>query len=130
MAVQEKPIRALLGDLIEGVNRLVRQEIRLAQVESSEKMGQVLSGVAGVAAGLLVAGVALLVLVQALVAALANLNFMTPALAALVVGVVLALIAFLLVYMGQKALRVRNLALPRTVSALQDDKDMVMERTR
>ncbi|MBK8906888.1 MAG: phage holin family protein [Rhodospirillales bacterium] len=130
MAVQEKPIRALLGDLIEGVNRLVRQEIRLAQVESSEKLSEVLSGIAGIAAGLLVALVALLVLVQALVVALAEHTALTPALAALVVGVVLALIAFVLVYMGQKALRARNLALPRTVSALQDDKDMVMERTR
>lgn len=130
MAVQEKPIRTLMGELIEGVNRLVRQEIRLAQVESSEKLREVLTGIAGIAAGLLIALVALLVLVQAMIVALAEHTALTPALAALIVGIVLAVIAFLLVYMGQKNLQASNLALPRTVSALQDDKDLVMERTR
>jgi uncharacterized membrane protein YfcA len=81
-----------------------------------------------VAAGLLIALASLLVLVQALVVALAK--YMPDALAALLVGLVLALVAFLLMYRARNALSTDNLALPRTRESLRQDKDTIMETVR
>lgn len=128
MTEHEKSVRALFSDLIDSINRLIGQEIRLAQSEGSEKVSEAATGIMRLGAGLMIAVVALLVLVEALVVALAN--FMPPAMAALLVGVALALIAFLLIHQGQSALRPRSLALPRTMESMRDDKDLVMERTR
>lgn len=128
MPEHDKSIRLLVMDLVDGVNRLVRQEIRLAQAEGSEKISEALAGVLSMVAGLAIALVALIVLVQALVVALAEL--MPPALAAVVVGVVLAIVALLLVRYGQNQLSVHNLTLPKTRASLQANADMVMEGTK
>lgn len=74
---------------------------------------------------MLVALAALLVLVQALVVALAK--YLPPEIAALIVGVVLAVIAFFLVRAGRAALDAKNLALPKTVESLKRDKELVAE---
>lgn len=125
---EHKPLRALVVDLIDHVNQLVRQEIRLAQAEGSEKVAEASQGALSIAAGFLVALVSLIVLVQALVVALAE--YMPPALAALVVGVVLALIAFGLVWYGQSQLKLGNLTLPKTRASLQADSEVIMEATK
>jgi hypothetical protein len=125
---EHKPLRMLVADLIDQVNQLVRQEIRLAQAEGSEKVAEASQGALSIAGGLLIALVALIVLVQALVVALAN--YMPPAVAALVVGVVLALIAIVLVRHGQNQLNLRNLTLPKTRASLQADSQVIMEATK
>lgn len=128
MIQEHKPLRVLASELIDHVNQLVRQEIRLAQAEGSEKVAEASQGALSIAAGLLIALVALIVLVQALVVALAN--YMPPAVAALAVGVVLALIAVLLVRHGQNQLSLRNLTLPKTRASLQASSDVIMEATK
>ena len=120
-----RPLAQLLGDLIESVNRLIHQELQLVRVETAEKAREALMGVIGILGGMLVALAALLVLVQALVVALAN--YMPPEIAALIVGVVLAIIAFLLVRAGRAALDAKNLALPKTAESLKRDKELVAE---
>lgn len=120
-----RPIAQLLGDLIESVNKLIHQELELVRVETAEKAREALMGVIGILGGMLVALAALLVLVQAVVVALAN--HMPPEIAALIVGVVLAIIAFFLVRAGRAALDAKNLALPKTVESLKRDKEMVAE---
>jgi uncharacterized membrane protein YqjE len=116
MANEDRSIRSLLADLVAGVNTLIRQELRLAQVESSENLSHVLNGLLGILAGLLVALTALLVLVQALVVALANV--MPPAYAALLVGSVLAIIACVLIQIGQSRVKVGSLVPERTLESL------------
>lgn len=129
VVIQEhKSLRVLVADLINHVDQLVRQEIRLAQAEGSEKIAEASRGALSIAAGLLIALVALIVLVQALVVALAT--YMPPALAALAVGVVLALIAIGLVWHGQNQLSLRNLTLPKTRASLQADSEVIMEVTK
>lgn len=129
MSPQQKTIPELMSDLVGSVNRLVRKELQLARAESADKLSEAMTGVISLAAGMLVALTALLVLVQALVVALAEL-WDQPALASLVVGVVLAIIAFVLVRKGQKNLRPSELALPKTTAELRRDKDLVMETVR
>ncbi|MBW8636679.1 phage holin family protein [Hoeflea sp. WL0058] len=114
-----------IRELIADATLLVRQEIDLAKAEAAEKFGQIQAGVAAVAAGSLIALVALLVLVQALVVALGNI--MPPALAALVVGVVLALIAFVLVMNGANQLKPENLAPKRTIRSVRENAEKMKE---
>lgn len=55
---------------------------------------------------------------------------MAPALAALVVGVVVALIAFVMIWQGKRNLSPAKLMPQRTMQSLREDKDMVMEKAR
>ncbi|GKX35787.1 MAG: nutrient deprivation-induced protein [Rhizobiaceae bacterium MnEN-MB40S] len=114
-----------IRELIADATLLVRQEIDLAKAEAAEKLGQIQAGVAAVAVGLLIALTALLVLVQALVVALGNI--MPPALAALIVGVVLALIAFVLVMNGANQLKPENLAPKRTIRSVRENAEKMKE---
>ena len=123
----DRSLKGLLGDLTHSVTTLFRKEIELARVEISEKFSQ-----AGIAAGLIAAGAilalaALIVLLQALVLALTELG-LAPAVASLIVGGVVAIIAFALIYKGMNDLKASNLAPTRTVEALKRDAEMVKEQ--
>jgi drug/metabolite transporter (DMT)-like permease len=124
----DRSLKELFGDLTHSVTTLFRKEIELARAETSEKISQ-----AGVAAGAIAAGgilalAALIVLLGALVAALGEV--MAPALAALIVGGVVAIIAFALIYKGMNDLKASNLAPTRTVEALRRDAHMVKEHAQ
>jgi len=125
MQTDNRPLAQLIGDLIESVNKLIHQELELIRVETTEKAREALMGVIGILGGMMVALAALLVLVQAVVVALAE--YMPPAIAALIVGVVLAVIAFLLVRAGRAALDAKNLSLSKTAESLKRDKELVAE---
>ena len=125
----DRSLKELLSDLTHSVTTLFRKEVELARAEISEKISQ-----AGVAAGALAAGgilalAALIVLLQALVIALAELG-LAPALSALIVGGVVAVIAFALIYKGMSDLKASSLAPTRTVEALRRDAHMVKEQAQ
>jgi drug/metabolite transporter (DMT)-like permease len=125
----DRSLKELFGDLTQSVTSLFRKEIELARAETSEKLSQ-----AGVAAGAIAAGgvlalAALIVLLQALVIALSELG-LAPALSALIVGGVVAIIAFALIYKGVNDLKASNLAPTRTVEALRRDAHMVKEHAQ
>lgn len=125
----DRSLKELFADLTHSVTTLFRKEIELARAETSEKISQ-----AGVAAGAIAAGgvlalAALIVLLQALVIALAELG-LAPALSALIVGGVVAIIAFALIYKGMNDLKASNLAPTRTVEALRRDAHMIKEQTQ
>ncbi len=126
MATQDQSVKSLLVELVNNVGRLVRQEMQLAQVETTEKATQALEGVFAIVGGLLVAFAALLILLQAVVVGLAE--FVEPWLASLIVGVVVAVIAFVLIKYGQSNLKMENLTPDRTLKVMREQKDMVMER--
>jgi uncharacterized membrane protein YqjE len=128
MNTNERPVSRLFADLADSVSRLIHQELELVKVETSEKASEATVGLIGILGGMMVALAALLVLVQALVVALAE--YMPDALAALIVGLVLALVAFFLIRAGRARLDAKALTLPKTVKSLQRDKDLVMESVR
>lgn len=125
MNTDNRPLPQLIGDLFDSVNRLLHQELQLVRVETTEKANEAAVGLIGIVGGMMVALASLLVLVQALVVALAN--YMPAGIAALLVGVVLAIIAFILIRAGTSRLEAKTLALPKTAQSLKRDKDMVME---
>lgn len=106
MSPEQKPMSRLMTDLADSVSRLIHQELELARVEGSEKLNEAILGLIGILSGMLVALAALLVLVQAVVVALAA--YMRPEYAALVVGVSLAVIAFILIRSGKAALEAKT----------------------
>jgi hypothetical protein len=128
MAERDEPTRSLLSDLIRSIQTLIRQELRLAQAEGSEKVNQVMAGAVGLVAGLLVAFAALLVLLEALVVALSK--FMDPGWASLIVGIGVAVIGFGLIKYGQSSLAGSNLLPERTIKSVRADADMAMEKVR
>lgn len=128
MAEQDTSTRSLLSDLIKSIQTLIRQELRLAQAEGSEKVNQVAAGAIGMVAGMLVSFAALLVLLQALVAALAE--HMATGWASLIVGIVVAAIGFGLIKYGQSSLKATNLVPERTVRQVRADADLAMEKVK
>lgn len=128
MSMNDRSLRSLTGNLIDDITRLIRQELRLAQVEAGEKASQIQTGVISIAAGMLLALAALLILLQALVLGLAKV--MTILSASIIVGVAVAVIALVLVWVGQAKLKATSLVPERTVSAVRADKDMILERAR
>ena len=114
-----------IRDLIADLTLLLRQEISLARAEAGEKIDQIQNGFIALVAGLLIAFCALLVLVQALVVALANI--MPASVASLAVGIVLAVIAYISVTSGSRQLKPENLAPRRTMKSVRESAERMKE---
>jgi drug/metabolite transporter (DMT)-like permease len=125
----ERSFKELFGDLTNSVSTLFRKEIELARAEASEKIGQAGFAAGSIAGGGILALAALIILLQALVIALTELG-LAPALSALIVGGVVAIIAFALIYKGMNDLKASNLAPTRTVDSLRQDAHMVKEQVQ
>ncbi|HJQ23127.1 MAG TPA: phage holin family protein [Blastocatellia bacterium] len=117
----------LLGELANNSAALVRDEIELAKQEMSEKVTRLRSGAVTVAAGGLLAFVALLALTAAAVAGLAHV--MDTALAALVVGGVLALVGGGIAMAGLKQFKQTDLKPQQTIETLEEDKEWLKQLT-
>lgn len=121
----DRPLAGLLSDIASDAVKLLRQEVSLAQAEVTEKLQQAQNGLLSVMTGLLVALSALIILLQAVVLALATV--MPAWLASVIVGGVMAVIALILLRLGQKKLAAKNLIPARSLRSVQNDKDMAME---
>ncbi len=111
--------------LVSDATLLMQQEARLARAEMGEKVEQVQLGIIAIVSGLLLAFCALLILLQALVVALANI--MPASLAALLVGVVLAVIAFISVKAGAEQLKAKNLMPNRTINSVRESAETIKD---
>lgn len=120
-------VASLISRLVGELSTLFRKEIALAKAEISESVSHAKAGAIAIAAGGAVIFAALLVLLAAAVFALAHV--MPDWLAALIVGIVTAVIGFVLIQSGKKQLEPAALKLERTQDALRKDKDMVQRRT-
>ncbi len=127
MQTDERSLKDLVADLGSNIATLFRKEIQLARAETAEKVGQAGTAIASIAAGGILALAALLVLLQALVVAIAEAG-VPPAVAALIVGAIVALIAYVLVHKGLRALSASSLAPNRTVDALKRDAHVAKEQ--
>lgn len=129
------PLSELLGGLISDVTGLLRKEIDLAKTEASEKLSRALSGAEVLVVGLVLAIGAVGVLLSALVGGLAAFlvkqglsDTSASAIASLVVGVGIALIAWALIARGVAVLRESNMKLDRTATSLRRDIHVVKDK--
>lgn len=123
--LENRSIGELLRDLANDVTALIRNELALARAEAQEKFHTLLTGVVLLVAGGLVAFAALIILLQALVIALSNV--VPPWLAAVIVGVAVALVGLLMVRKGANDLSAQRLAPERTAASLRRDANLVRE---
>jgi len=122
-----RSVGELLRDLANDVSSLVRQEITLARTEAQDKVHQTVLAVVAMIAGALMAFAALIILLDALVEGLVEAGVQRW-LAALIVGVVVALVGFFLVRKGQKDLSASRLAPERTAANVRKDLNLVKEQ--
>ncbi|GGG07039.1 nutrient deprivation-induced protein [Rhizobium wenxiniae] len=132
----ERSLPELVTGLVGDISGLFRKEINLAKTEASEKMTLAMVGVEAFAAGLVLAICAVGVLLAALVNGLAAFLVArgmaernADALSSVVVGVVVALVAWGLISRGLNAIKGEKLKLERTSASLQQDAKIVKDRT-
>lgn len=131
MATEPRDTRSipeLLADLMRETSELFRTEGRLIRAEISDKITQLQVGGGFIAAGAICLLVALFVLSQALIVAVGEL--IGDAWAALLVGIVFAVIGAILLGKGRRDLSPENLSLDRTTHQLRQDGKLVKEQTR
>lgn len=118
---QEPGIGELFADLANQSRNLVIQEVALAKVELSEKMSQATKGMTYVAIGGAIAFAGFLALVGAAIFGLAL--FMPAWLAALIVGVVVAIVGYILVQMGLSDLKPKDLKPEQTIQSVKETQE-------
>jgi Putative Actinobacterial Holin-X, holin superfamily III len=129
MPSEDRSVTTLLGDLAQHASALIQTEVRLLRVEMSEKISQMGTGGAEVLAGALCLFAALLILLQALVVALANLG-LGAGWASLLVGIVVAALGAFLLRNGSAQLSPSNLTPTRTQEQVARDMRVAKEQLK
>jgi Putative Actinobacterial Holin-X, holin superfamily III len=129
LGADDRSLKDLFADLSNSITTLFRKELQLVRAETSEKVTQVGVAVGSIAGGAILALAALIVLLQALILGLTEAGI--PAgWASLIVGVVVAVIAYILIHKGTSDLKASNLAPTRTVDSLKRDAQVAKEQVR
>lgn len=125
----DRSLGELFSDLSQQTTELIRQEIRLAKAELSEK----LAGIGRPAAMIAAAAVFGLAAIMALTAGIALLLVelgVEPWLAAVITAAAMALSAFLLAQSGITALREKSIAPAETMHSLKETTQWLKNGTR
>lgn len=128
MPRSQKSIGTLVADLFRETTDLLRGEVRLAKAELAEKVTQVETGAVSFVIAYVLSFLGVLLLLEAVVFALANV--MPAWAAALIVGAVVLAIGLVFLSKAKKNLNMRNMALTATQESLRRDKQVLKEATR
>ena len=115
----EKPLGELFSDLASDMSNLVRQEVELAKVEVGQKAKHVGRNIGYLVVGGAIAYAALLAVIAAIILLLDNV--MPSWGASLLVGVVVAVIGWLLIGKAVSALQQTDVTPRETVETLKED---------
>ena len=126
--LENRPLGDLFGDLATDMGNLVRQEVALATVEITQKAKYVGRNVGYLVVGGAVAYAALLAIVAAIIMLLAKV--MPGWGAALLVGVVIAIVGWLLIGKAMTALQQADLTPRETVETLKEDATWMKEQIK
>ncbi len=118
-ATEERSLGDLFSELAAETSTLVRQEVALAQTELTQKATSVGKNVGFLVVGGAVGYAALLAVLAAAVIGLAG--FVPAWAAALIVGAVVGIVAFLLISSALKSLKQTDLTPHETVKSLKED---------
>ena len=126
----ERSIPEIVGDLLTHFSTLARKESQLARAEMSEKIIQAAFGLAFIVGGAVLLTPALVVLLQAAVAALEQQARFQPTAAALIVGGAVLVIGIILLLVGINRLKVGNLVPEKTIHQIQEDASVAKQQLR
>ena len=125
----ERSLGELFADLARDMGTLVSQELALARTELTEKASQVGKEIAMLAVGGLVTYAGLLAIIAAVIVLIAD-RGVPLWVSALVVGLVVAGIGYLLVQRGLSALKHQDLAPRQTIESIKEDAQWAKEQVR
>lgn len=125
----ERSLGELFGDLARDMGTLVSQELALARTELTDKATRVGKDVAMLAVGGLVAYAGLLAIIAAVIVVVAD-RGVPLWVSALVVGLVVAGIGYLLVQRGLSALKHEDLTPRQTIQSIKEDTQWAKEQVR
>ena len=127
-SLENRPLGDLFGDLATEMSNLVRQEVALAKVEVAQKAKYVGRNVGYLVVGGAVAYVALLAIVAGIIMLLAKV--LPDWGAALIVGIVIGGIGWLLIGKAMLALQHAELTPRETVETLKEDATWMKEQIK
>ncbi len=123
---EERSVGELLSELTRELSTLFRQEVALAKTEMSHKASKAGKDVGFLAVGGAIAYAGFLAILAGVVLAL---GLVLPWwLSALIVGVVVATIGYVLIRKGQTAIKQIDLTPQETVDTLKEDKQWLKEQ--
>jgi len=122
----EKSTGTILNEAMTHVSSLVRNEVDLARAEINQNLKQAAVAIGMIVGAIVVALTALNVLSAALVVALTNAG-LPGGWAALIVGIVFALVAYLMVKNGTDSLKLNSLVPTRAAKNIRRDAEAVKE---
>jgi hypothetical protein len=124
--IEERPLGELFSDLVNETTTLVRNEVALAKVELTQKATKLGTNIGSLVVGGAVAYVALLAICAAVILLL---DRVMPAwTAALIVGVAIGAVAWLLINKAITALRRIDLKPQETVESLKEDAEWIKDQ--
>ena len=127
-ALENKPLGDLFSDLASDLSELVRKEVELARLEVGQKVKRVGKNVGYLVVGGAVAFAAMLAIIAAIIMLL---DKVMPAWgAALLVGLVVAGIAWLMIGKATAALQETDLTPQQTVETLKEDAAWVKQQIK
>ncbi len=126
----DRSLGELLGELMRETTTLVRQEVSLAKTEISHNIAQVGKDVAFLAAGGAVAYIGLMAIVAAVILLLVKHTSLPAWGAALLVGIVVAVVGGVLVMKGLSALKTQDIAPRQTIETLKEDGQWAKDQTK
>jgi hypothetical protein len=124
--IQERPLGELFADLANETSNLVRNEVALAKVELTQKATTIGKNVGALAVGGAIAYAALLAIGAALIMLLAQ--AMPAWVAALIIGLIVAGVAWLLISKALTELRKTELTPQKTVETLKEDAQWIKDQ--
>ena len=125
----DRSLGELFSDLSQQTSELIRQEMRLAKAELSEKLSDVGKHAAMIAAAAVFGLAAMMALTAAVVLLLVRLG-VTPWLAAVITAAVMGIVAFLLAQSGIVALRKKSIAPVETMHSIKETTQWLKNETR
>lgn len=122
----EPSLGRLFSDLSNDFTNLVREELRLARVETMEKVSTATRSIVSMAAGGFIAYAGLLALLFMVILLLAEI--MPMWLASAIVGIVAIVIGAIMIMGGRSALSNMTIVPEKTVETIKDDAEWVKEQ--
>jgi hypothetical protein len=117
-AADNRPLGELFSDLLQGFNRMVREEVQLARAEMSQKISQAIVYVVLLAIGAFLAYAGLLAVLAACISALAKV--LPVWLSALLVGLVALALALGFLILGIRGLKRSDFKPRQTIETVKE----------
>ena len=124
----DRSLGELFSELAQDTSTLVRQEMTLAKTEMSQKASRLGKDVGFLAAGGAVAYAGLLAVLAGIIVLLGQI--IPNWLSALLVGLVVAGVGYVLVRKGLEALKREDLAPRQTIETIKEDQQWAKDQTR